>query len=453
MRESSASARPRLRSPSSVRGGKNSNENDGSAPSASRSSIRIARSLGSRALPASPGSPLDGQRPLLQVRQAARVLLSSQFGRGLVELLAVDGLGELERVAARPRAPPDGGQALGDERAVGRRCAPATSVNGRPWPDSASRASSASTLSSELEELADRVGRVAGVEVQRDAPEQVVAGDQQPALGLVQADVRRARGRASRSPASRRGRSRRSRPRSARGRRASVPAWPVPWLRRCSTQRCSGASGTPLWRAISSRRASACSRSPAAPCGARGSGASTPRSRRARRSAAPARSGRRARACRRSAARARSAGRPGRARARGAPSSPARACRCRRARSRRPAASAHALQCGTPGHGSGSRSRHTPGRTFSPRPTSRLRVGLRTARDGNVAARMQAADARRRSSTDVLRRARPPRRRGDGGAVGAGRAGAHRGPGRRRRPGGRARVLHASCSPRSRTSR
>ena len=40
------------------------------------------------------------------------------------------------------------------------------------------------------QELADRVGRVADVEVLRDAAEQVVAGDQQPPLGLVQADVR-----------------------------------------------------------------------------------------------------------------------------------------------------------------------------------------------------------------------------------------------------------------------
>ena len=51
-----------------------------------------------------------------------------------------------------------------------------------------------------------------------------------------------------------------------------------------------------------------------------------------------------------------------------------------------PLASAQALQCGTPGHGSGSRSRQIPGTTFSPRPTSRLRVGLRTAPDGNDAA-------------------------------------------------------------------
>jgi hypothetical protein len=41
------------------------------------------------------------------------------------------------------------------------------------------------------QELTDRVGRVAVVVVQRDAPEQVVAGDEQPALGLEQAHVRR----------------------------------------------------------------------------------------------------------------------------------------------------------------------------------------------------------------------------------------------------------------------
>src|SRR3954451_5760177 len=49
-----------------------------------------------------------------------------------------------------------------------------------------------------------------------------------------------------------------------------------------------------------------------------------------------------------------------------------------------PAASAHALQCGTPGHGSGSRSRQTPGSTRSPRPTSRGRVGLRIVRHATV---------------------------------------------------------------------
>src|SRR3954451_25305363 len=49
-----------------------------------------------------------------------------------------------------------------------------------------------------------------------------------------------------------------------------------------------------------------------------------------------------------------------------------------------PEATAQALQCGTPGNGSGRRRRHAPGRTRSPRPTSRVRVGLRTPRDGTV---------------------------------------------------------------------
>src|SRR4051794_20108 len=43
-----------------------------------------------------------------------------------------------------------------------------------------------------------------------------------------------------------------------------------------------------------------------------------------------------------------------------------------------PAASAQALQCGTPGQGSGSRILHTPGSTRSPRPTSRLRLASGT---------------------------------------------------------------------------
>ena len=57
-----------------------------------------------------------------------------------------------------------------------------------------------------------------------------------------------------------------------------------------------------------------------------------------------------------------------------------------------PAATAQALPCGTPGHGSGTRSRQTPGITRSPRPTSVLRVGLRTRADAIVAP--MAADAR-----------------------------------------------------------
>src|SRR5690349_24759101 len=43
-----------------------------------------------------------------------------------------------------------------------------------------------------------------------------------------------------------------------------------------------------------------------------------------------------------------------------------------------PAAIAHALQWGTPGHGSGRRRRHSPGRTRSPRPSSRWLLTRRT---------------------------------------------------------------------------
>ena len=68
---------------------------------------------------------------------------------------------------------------------------------------------------------------------------------------------------------------------------------------------------------------------------ARGWGASTARTPRARRSAPPGRSGPSGRACRPAGARARSAARPGRARARAGASRPARAGRCRPARRRR----------------------------------------------------------------------------------------------------------------------
>ena len=100
-----------------------------------------------------------------------------------------------------------------------------------------------------------------------------------------------------------------------------------------------------------------------------------------------------------------------RAPARGGRASRARASRCRRARSRRPAASAQALQCGTPGHGSGRRRRQTPGSTRSPRPSSRWasRVGMaRLGRDGNVADGCRRTGIAR-SSRGLLRRASPRR--------------------------------------------
>ena len=79
-----------------------------------------------------------------------------------------------------------------------------------------------------VQELADRVGRVADVEVLRDAAEQVVAGDQQAPLGLVQADVRgRVAGRLDDLPGAEVGLDRRRRGRG-RGRRAASPPGRVP---------------------------------------------------------------------------------------------------------------------------------------------------------------------------------------------------------------------------------
>ena len=73
---------------------------------------------------------------------------------------------------------------------------------------------------------------------------------------------------------------------------------------------------------------------------------------------------------------------------------PARAPRCRRARARRRPAAPTRYTWGTPGRSIGIRSRHTPGRTRSPRPTSRGRVGLRTGGHATVPA--MAKKGRRR---------------------------------------------------------
>src|SRR5215218_5329693 len=115
-RDSSASARPRFRSPSSVLGGKNSKENDGSAPPASRSSIRIAGSLGSRRPPLGGLTPAFDQPLPLEMDQVGASLGQQPRGRGLVEELAVDRLGDLVRGPRQGGA--DGLEPFGDERAV-----------------------------------------------------------------------------------------------------------------------------------------------------------------------------------------------------------------------------------------------------------------------------------------------------------------------------------------------
>ena len=102
-----------------------------------------------------------------------------------------------------------------------------------------------------VQELADGVGRVADVEVLRDAAEQVVAGDQQPLLGLVQADVRRrVAGRLDHLPGAGVGLDHDARDEVAVGvQRPRLAGAHV--ARAPSAQRRSGSSGTPLCSATS----------------------------------------------------------------------------------------------------------------------------------------------------------------------------------------------------------
>ena len=120
-RASSASAVLRFASPSSVLGGKNSNEKAGSAPLAIRSSMRIARAVYER-------RPVLGRirRACARSRRAPRRCTQPGAGQRhqpaahlLGEALAVDRAGDLERRqrAVRQRGP-DRLHALGDQLAV-----------------------------------------------------------------------------------------------------------------------------------------------------------------------------------------------------------------------------------------------------------------------------------------------------------------------------------------------
>ena len=226
----------------------------------------------------------------------------------------------------------------------------------------------------------------------------------------------RARGRASRGPPGRRGRSRSRRPATSVAVGLDEPRDAErPRLRALlGVARAAARSGTPLWRATSRRRSSA----------ARG-----PRAARVMCSwfgvhpqlAAGALDDRRGLAVvvgvrvradeQPHVLEAQVDHRP--SRARGGPASPGSCMPVSTSTMPSPAASAQALQCGTPGHGSGRRSRQTPGSTRSPRPSSRLRVGsawaasLWPARDREAAvadcararrARGQEADVQHRSA-------------------------------------------------------
>ena len=79
-------------------------------------------------------------------------------------------------------------QALRHERAVGLDVRVDVGERARVAGEAQARAERLDAIE-RGQELADRIGRPAVVEVQRHASEQVVAGDQDAALGLVQADV------------------------------------------------------------------------------------------------------------------------------------------------------------------------------------------------------------------------------------------------------------------------
>ena len=113
------------------------------------------------------------------------------------------------------------------------------------------------------QELARRVGRVAEVVVERHAAEQVVARQQQAALGLVQHHVRRrVTGRLVDLPRAEVGVDLHPWQQLAVRHDDLGDAEPVP--RRASRSAASVSAGTPLWRAISKRRSKARSGSSAA---------------------------------------------------------------------------------------------------------------------------------------------------------------------------------------------
>ena len=284
---------------------------------------------------------------------------------------------------------------------------PGTSTNGLPWPDRHSRASSRSTTSSEPRNSPDRIGRPAVVEVQRDATEQMVAGDHQPALGLEQAHVRGSVARASRTPSRCRDRYRSARPSTSGrfgldhardpGRHVANPLGVAPRARPRGRRsggppRSSAPAPAPDRRPIASR--------------ARGWGASTARIRRGRRSSPPGPSGPSGRGCRPAGCTCSTRSRTCSIARSSCAIDPGWCMPVSTSTIPDPAAIAHALQCGTPGHGSGRRSRHSPGRTRSPRPSSRTLVIPRTILPPRRLRRCDEHRDQRRPA--LLRRARVP---------------------------------------------
>ena len=295
-----------------------------------------------------------------------------------------------------------------------------------------------STTSSEARNSPTGIGRPAVVEVERDPAEQVVARDQQPALGLVQARRARARARASRGRATCRGRSRPRRRGGGRGRPRAARTCRVPRSARlldpAPQRRLRHAA---LARDLDPPRERRLRIARPARSGARGAGASTARS--------PARlDRRRLPAVVDVGVRADEQAhvlepqpdlleRPLEVRA----ASRARPCRSRRARSRRRRRAPRRCSAGRPATaaaGAAARRRGRRARRARPPPCA---SGLRMAADGNV----RAHGRRRRAVAPLLRRAGPPRPRRDGRLLGARRRRRAGRPGDAARAGRRARLL------------
>src|SRR5215213_3534377 len=158
----------------------------------------------------------------------------------------------------RPLHPP---YALGDERLIGTHVA--ADVGKRPAVAAQAQAGvERIEFRKRGEELAGGVGRPAVVVVERDAAEQVVAGEQQAPLALVEANVRRRMPRGLEDVPPPVVVSKVTPPTASRS-GSTHPATPEPWLLRRSSKARSGSAGTPLWRATSMRRCSAASGSSA----------------------------------------------------------------------------------------------------------------------------------------------------------------------------------------------
>ena len=229
---SSASASARLRSPSgglgreelegerrlAVRGDPLVDPHRATSLGGARPALGLARRDG---LDAAPRPPPPGGAARRSVSVSRHVAVAGRAPRRRPS-------GRSRRRSAAPAARASHrAQALGDQRAVGRRRAPPTSVNGRPWPDrqAARRAPRPRRASAGTRPPGPACSRSRSTATRGRA-----GGRRRSAAGARAGTGRRARARgpASRSPARCRGRCRPRRPGRGRGRAPACPAMPVP---------------------------------------------------------------------------------------------------------------------------------------------------------------------------------------------------------------------------------